>query len=140
VSVNEPVSPRRKVKLGSNRAFGITFALVFGVIALWPLWSGGNVRMWAAVAALAFAAVAFAVPHWFAPLNRAWFLLGQALHHVVNPLVMGLIYFGTVVPTGLVLRLLGKDLLHLRRDPQAATYWTAREPPGPPPGSMAKQF
>lgn len=140
MSVNEPTSSHRKIKPGSNRSFGITFAVVFGVIALWPLWSGGNVRVWAGVPALAFAAIAFAAPRLLAPLNRCWFLLGQALHHVVNPVLMALIYFGSVVPTGLVVKLLGKDLLHLRRDPEAASYWTLREPPGPAPGSMSKQF
>jgi len=138
VSINERVFSHRKIKHGSNRSFGFTFALVFCVIGLWPLWSGGNVRLWAIVTAAAFAVVAFVAPRLLASLNRCWFLLGQALHHAINPLIMSLIYFGSVVPTGLLLKLLGKDLLRLRRDPDAASYWTPRERPGP--GSMSKQF
>jgi hypothetical protein len=85
---------------------------------------------------LAFAVVAFVAPDLFAPLNRAWFWVGQALHRVVNPVLMALIYFGSVVPTGLVLKLLGKDPLRLQRDRAAASYWVPRDPPGP----MTKQF
>lgn len=140
MSVNEPIVARRNVKHVSNRSFGVLFALVFGAISLWPVWPGGAVRLWAAIVAVALAVVAFTAPRLLAPLNRGWFLLGQALHHVVNPLVMGLIYFGAVVPTGLLIKLFGRDLLRLRRDPDATSYWTLREPPGPAPGSMSKQF
>jgi hypothetical protein len=140
VSVNEPIVARRKVSAGSNRSFGIVFAIVFAVVATWPIVSGKAPRLWAAAIALAFAGVAFAAPHWLGPLNRIWFRLGLLLHRVVNPLVMGVIYFGTVVPTGMLLRALGKDLLRLRREPAADSYWIVRQPPGPEPGSMSRQF
>jgi uncharacterized membrane protein YhaH (DUF805 family) len=130
----------RKVKPGSNRSFGVLFVIVFGVVSLWPLWSGGAVRLWAAAVAAVFAVITVVAPQLLAALNRGWFLLGQAMHKVVNPLVMGLIYFGCVVPTGLVLKLLGKDTLRLRRDPEATSYWIVREPPGPARGSMSRQF
>lgn len=130
----------RKVKPGSNRSFGAVFAAVFGVLSLWPLWSGGTVRLWAAALALVFAAVAALAPQLLAPLNRVWFLFGRAIHKVVGPIIMAVIYFGAVVPTGLVLKLMGKDPLRLQRDPGATSYWIVREPPGPERGSMSRQF
>jgi hypothetical protein len=140
MSGHEPISSHRKIKAGSDRSFGITFAVVLCVVALWPVWSGGTIRLWPLVAAVAFAAVAFAAPSQLAPLNRCWFLLGQALHRVVNPLLMALIYFGSVVPTGLILKMRGKDPLRLRRDRDAVSYWVPRDPPGPAPDSMPRQF
>jgi Saxitoxin biosynthesis operon protein SxtJ len=140
MSVNEPIVSHRKAKSGSDRVFGLTFACVLAIIALWPLWSGGTIRWWAAICAAAFAMAAFAAPSLLAPLNRGWLWLGDKLHRIVNPVIMGLIYFGSVVPTGLILRWQGKDPLRLRRDPDAATYWVPRQPPGPAPGSMPKQF
>jgi hypothetical protein len=140
MSIDERSRPRSKVRPGSNRSFGVVFALFFGAVSLWPLWSGGRVRLWAAVLALAFAAVAVAAPHLLARLNQGWFLLGRAMQRLVSPLVMAAIYFGAVVPTGLALKLLGKDPLRLRRDPAATSYWIAREPPGPARGSMSRQF
>ena len=79
-------------------------------------------------------------PRLLHPLNRVWFALGLLLHHVVNPVVMALMFYGAILPMALLLRALGKDLLRLKREPQAASYWIAREPPAPAPDSMSKQF
>ena len=68
------------------------------------------------------------------PLNRLWLKFGLLLHKVVNPIVMALVFFGTVLPTGLIMRVLGKDLLRLKRQPDANSYWIERRPPGPAPG------
>jgi hypothetical protein len=62
------------------------------------------------------------------------------LHNVVNPIVMALVFFATVLPTGLVMRALGKDLLRLKRQPNVDSYWIERRPPGPTPESMKDQF
>ena len=140
MSVNEPAISHRRTVVGSNRTFGVVFAVVFGIIALWPLLSGGTPRLWASALAGIFLGTAFFAPRLLSPLNRAWFHLGLALHRVVNPVVVAVIYYGTVVPIGLILRARGKDPLRLKRDPAATSYWIARDPPGPPRGSMTKQF
>jgi hypothetical protein len=62
------------------------------------------------------------------------------LHQVVNPIVMGALFFGAVVPMGLVVRALGKNLLNLKFDRTAASYWIRRDPPAPPIGGMTRQF
>ena len=72
------------------------------------------------------------------PLNRAWLVLGLLLHRVVNPVIMAVMFYGTILPTASLLRALGKDLLRLKREPQATSYWIPRKPPAP--GSMSKQF
>ena len=73
------------------------------------------------------------------PLNRLWMRFGLLLHKVINPIVMGLLFYGTILPTGLVMRLRGKDLLRLKREPGAESYWIARTP-GPAPETMRDQF
>ncbi|MPZ36583.1 MAG: hypothetical protein GEU95_00735 [Rhizobiales bacterium] len=140
MSVNEPVISHRRAVVGSNRTFGIVFAVVFTIIALWPLLSGGTPRLWASAIAAGFLGAALVAPKLLSPFNRAWFQVGLALHRVVNPIVMAVIYYGTVVPIGLILRARGKDPLRLKRDPDAPSYWITRDPPGPPRGSMTKQF
>ncbi len=44
-----------------------------------------------------------------------------------------MLFYGTILPTGLVMRAMGKDLLRLKRDPDADSYWIVRQPPGPAP-------
>ncbi len=125
---------------GSERGFGVVFAVVFVVIGLWPLVDGGAVRVWALVAAGVFLAAGFLVPAALRPLNRVWFLFGMVLHKIVNPLVMGLLFYLTITPMALVMRLLGKDPLNRRFDSQAKSYWIERRPAGPAPESMRNQF
>jgi hypothetical protein len=140
VTTNEPIQTYRKTSVGSDRNFGILFAAVFALIALAPLYHGGPVRWWAVPICLLFLASAMFTPGLLRPLNRLWFRFGLVLHHVVNPVVMALLYYGAVVPTGLLVRTAGKDLLRLKFDKTAASYWISREQPAPPPGGMTKQF
>ncbi len=125
---------------GSERGFDVVFAVVFAIIGLWPLLDGGAVRVWALIVAGGFLAAGFLVPAALRPLNRAWFLFGLALNKVVNPLVMGLLFYITITPMALVMRLLGKDPLNRRFDSQAKSYWIERRPAGPAPDSMRNQF
>jgi hypothetical protein len=124
----------------SDRAFGFVFAAFFGIVGLLPLFSRGEVRGWALFISLAFALYAAAVPHVLAPLNRAWTAFGEVLHHIVSPIALGILYYGVVTPTGLLMRLAGKDPLRLRPDPAARSYWIERQPPGPPADSLKDQF
>ena len=129
---------------GSDRGFGLLFAALFALAGA-VVWVGRDEQNGRFVATL-FAAsgllllVALLAPGVLAPLNRAWFRLGLLMSRVVNPLVLTVLFYAVVTPTGLLLRLLGKDPLRLRRDPRAATYWIDRRPPGPQPASMKNQF
>lgn len=138
--LHEDLSRQDAPKAGNERGFGIVFAVVFSVIALWPLLDGEPPRTWAMVLAAGFLAAGLFTPGLLRPLNRVWFLFGLALHKVVNPLVMGLLFFLTVTPMALILRALGKDPLHRKFDPDAASYWIERRPPGPAPETMRQQF
>lgn len=140
METNEAPVSHRKVVRGSERGFGLVFAVVFLLIGLVPLAFGGAVRWWALAVSAGFAAAALLWPAALRALSALWFRLGLLLHRVVNPLIMGFLFFVLFTPLGLTLRARGRDLLRLRRDPDAASYWIPREPPGPKPGSMSKQF
>jgi hypothetical protein len=129
-----------QVKGSSNRTFGLVFFVVFALITLWPVLFGNPLRWWTAPIALGFLVVSFAAPQILTPLNKAWTWLGLQMHRVVNPLIMGMLFYVAITPMGLLLRLFGKDLLRLKRDPQAASYWIERNPPGPSADSMRRQF
>ena len=124
----------------SNRSFGGVFTVVFAAVGLLPLIRGGEIRVWALIVAAVFFAAALLSPGLLAPLNRLWFKFGMLLHRVVSPLVMGMLFYVVVTPTGLVMRLLGKRPLDLEFDAAATTYWTLRQPPGPAPDTMKNQF
>ena len=112
----------------------------FAVISLLNWWHEGHAWRWTIGIAAVFLAATLFHPAALKPLNQPWLKFGMLLHKVVNPIVMALVFFGTVLPTGLVMRTLGKDLLRLRRQPNVDSYWIERRPPGPAPESMKDQF
>lgn len=78
----------------------------------------------AGVLAAGLAAVA---PGVLAPLNRAWFRLGGLMAAIVNPIVLGFIFFGLLTPVALVGRLFGRDELGLSRQARDS-YWISHLP------------
>jgi hypothetical protein len=124
----------------SNRSFGFTLAIALGLIGLWPVATGSGVRTWALMVSASFAVCAGVFPAVLAPLNRAWFLVGRLMHMLVNPVVLGIMFFLVVTPIGLAMRAFGKDPLRRRFDKELSTYWIERTPPGPAPESLKDQF
>jgi hypothetical protein len=124
----------------SERSFAWVFTAFFAALALWPAWRGRPVRWWSlGVAALVFLA-GLVRPSVLRIPNLIWFRFGNLLSRIVGPVATSLLYFLVFTPFGLILRMAGKDLLRLRRDPAAASYWIERNPPGPTPESMVEQF
>ena len=137
---HEDLRRDEEVHGSSDRSFGLVFAAFCAVMAGLGWWKGRPHAPYWTAGALVFVAVALARPSLLGPLNRAWARLGLLLFHVVNPVVMFLLYGLAIVPVGGVMRLLGKDPLRLRFEPEAASYWIPREPPGPAPETMKDQF
>ena len=139
-STHESFSRDEVVVAGSDRSFGIVMAAAFAVLTLLNGWHDGRVWPWTGGFAALFLATALLYPTALNPLNRMWLKFGLLLHKVVNPIVMGFLFYGTILPTGLVMRALGKDPLRLQRQPDADSYWIVRQPPGPAPETMKDQF
>jgi hypothetical protein len=140
MQTHETVVSFRSVDQGSDRRFGSVFGLVLGVFGLWPLFHHHPPHWWLIVFAGLFFAAALLFPRSLSLLNRGWFRLGLVLNRIVSPIVMGGLFFGALVPLGWYLRKRGNDLLSLKFDRDAVTYWIERNPPGPAPGSLTKQF
>lgn len=140
MSAIEDMKREEEVEIGSDRSFGIVFAVVFTIIGLWPLVKHNHVRWWALGVAAVFLVVALVYPKVLAPLNRIWMKFGLLLAAVISPIFLGILFYLVFMPLGLVMRLFGNDALKLKLDPQARSYWVDRDPPGPPPGSINNQF
>jgi len=140
-NTHENLTAASDTKMGSEKSFGLTFTGVFVALGGWNLYTGAFDWGWGAMAVAAvFLLLALAAPKALKGPNLIWFRFGLLLHKIISPLVLGMLFFLTVTPTALVMRLLGKDLLHLRLNPNAKSYWIHRAPPGPEPKSMKQQF
>lgn len=138
--MHENLTREQHVKGSTDRAFGFVFTALFAIIAAWPLMSGGGLRWWSAALAGICALLAAVWPSSLAAPNRAWMKFGLLLGRIVSPIALGLLFYLVFTPLGTLMRLAGKDPLHLKRDASAGTYWRMRAPPGPPPNSMGQQF
>ncbi len=124
----------------SNRRFGWVFAGVFALMGLTPLFHGAPPRWWAGVGLLVLVAVTIAAPAALTLPNRLWMRLGDVLHRITSPIMLAVLFYLTVTPMGILMRLVGRDPLRLRRSASESTYWIARNPPGPQPESLKYQF
>jgi hypothetical protein len=137
---HEEFSREKVVEGSSDRSFGIVFAVVFTITALFPLIRGGGIRVWSLVVAGIFLLLALLLPGVLAPLNRLWFKFGMLLHRIVSPVVLGLLFYVGITPMSFLMRIAGKRPLDLDFDRAAKSYWIVRDPPGPAPESMKNQF
>jgi len=112
----------KKIKIGSNRSFGIVFYVVFLIVALYTLLNGDSIRIWSIILSSIFFIFGLLNSNILSPLNRIWFKFGIILGRIVSPAVMGLVFFLVVTPTSLILRLFKKDNLNLKKNDNT-TYW-----------------
>ena len=131
------ISRHVSTEQSSEKSFGVVFSIVFLIVALYPLINSEGLRIWALVASMIFVFLAFIAPKVLVFPNKLWFKFGLLLGSIVAPIVMAFVYFVTVLPTGLIMRLLGKDILKQQLDKNAKSYWIERKEPM---GSMKNQF
>ena len=113
-------------KIGSNKSFGVIFFIFFLIIGLYPLINGENPRIWSIFVSLIFLILGLVNSNILTPFNILWFKFGIALGKFISPIIMGLVFFLVVTPTGLIMRLLKKDLLKLKRN-NSKSYWIKRK-------------
>lgn len=128
------------INIGSERAFGFVFAGFFALLSGLAWWNASSYLIYWLGASFLVLIVALVAPSILAPLNRLWFKFGMLLNAIVSPVVMGLLFYLTITPIGLLMRLFGARPLNLKFDRAAESYWIRRDPPGPPPDSLKNQF
>ena len=118
----------QQIKISSNKSFGIVFFIVFLIIALYPMIKDGDIRLWSLILSLIFLILGLINSIILTPLNRLWFKFGIFLGKIVSPIILGIIFFLVVTPTGVLLRLFGKDVINLKYN-KNNSYWIKKTGP-----------
>ena len=113
------------IKIGTNKSFGIVFFLFFLIVSLFPLFKNENIRVWSLIIAIIFLILGLLNSKFLTPLNKIWFKFGILLGNFVSPIVMSIVFFVIVTPTSIIMRVLGKNLLNLKKG-NKKTYWIER--------------
>ena len=125
-----------KIKIGSNRSFGIVFFIVFLLIAIYPLLNQESIRIWSLITSLIFLFLGMLNSRILTPLNILWMKFGIFLGKIMSPLIMGAIFFFVVTPTGIIMRFFKKDLINLKFN-NDKSYWIEKKGPK---SKMKNQF
>ena len=125
------------IKISSNRSFGIVFFAVFLFIALYPITYSEDIRIWSLIISFIFIILGLLNSKILTPLNKLWFKFGVILGKIISPIIMGIIFFLVVTPIGLIMKVLGKDLLRLKYNKKDNTYWIEKNGPK---SKMKNQF
>tara|TARA_B110000014_G_C19537429_1_gene288062 strand:+ start:41 stop:430 length:390 start_codon:yes stop_codon:yes gene_type:complete len=118
---------KNKILKSSNRSFGIVFFVVFLVIGIYPLINSEDLRVWAIVLSIIFLILGLLNSQLLNPLNILWFKFGILLGNIVSPIIMALIFFLIIYPTGILVRLFKKNFLGLRFEKELASYWILKK-------------
>ena len=127
---------QKNIKLPSNRNFGIVFFIVFLIIALWPILKQNEIRIWSLIISFIFFVLGLINSKLLTPLNKLWFKFGILLGNIIAPIVMGIVFFLVVTPTGLIMRIFRKDILKLKKN-NKDSYWIDKDNTN---NSMRNQF
>ena len=127
---------KKNLNLPSNRNFGIVFFIVFLIIALWPLLKQNEIIIWSLIISFIFFVLGLINSKLLTPLNRLWFKFGILLGNIIAPIVMGIVFFLVVTPTGLIMRFFKKDILKLKKN-SSNSYWINKDNTN---SSMRNQF
>ena len=114
------------IELPSNKSFGILFFFVFFVIGILPALNHGKILFWSIVVASIFLILGINNSKFLTPLNKIWMKFGFILGNLISPLIMGVIYYGIVTPTAILMRFLKKDILNLKKS-KNKTYWIEKD-------------
>jgi hypothetical protein len=130
---------QNKVDNRQLRSFGLTVGGVFVAIALWPVifhWAGP--RWWSLVLATLLIGPAIIYPKILLWPHKGWMTLGHVLGWINTRLILGVIFYAVVTPIGIVRRLLGKDPMGRKIEPEVDTYRVVRSPRQPT--HLTKQY
>jgi len=111
-----------KIEISSNKSFGVVFFIFFFVVSIYPLFKGGDLRTWSLIISVIFLILGLLNSKILTPLNKLWFKFGILLGTIVSPIVMGIIFFIVVTPISLIMKILGKDILNLKKN-KNRSYW-----------------
>ena len=120
------MSLNKNAKISSNKSFGIVFFTVFLIIAIWPLLNGNDIRYWSLIISIVFLILGILDSKILTPLNKTWFKIGILLGNVISPIIMSIIFFLVVTPTSFIMKILGKDLLNLKKNTKNS-YWIKKQ-------------
>jgi len=107
----------------SDRSFGLGVATLLGAIAALTWLLSGRLLPWALIASSVLVVLAVVAPGLLLPLNRSWGALGTVISRVTNVALLGLFFYGLILPAGLLARCFRADPANRHPEPREGSFW-----------------
>ena len=110
-------------KLPSNRNFGFVFSIFFLLIYFYIYINSEISLIWMLIISVIFFILGAFNSKLLNPLNKIWYKFGIILGKIISPFIMGFIFYFIITPTGILMKVMKKDLLNLKFDKKEKSYW-----------------
>lgn len=118
--------PKYNIKQ-DGREIGVLLSVVLLFLGLYPSFSGEDIVYTYVLGGFISALIALLVPQLFSPLYVVWMRFSLVLSVIISPVFMGFLFAIVFVPAGVLLRILGKDLLNIKaNNNDRRTYWVEK--------------
>ena len=135
--MSQDLGSHHSIERSNERSFGIVFTIFFLILSIYPIINKETINVFFLIISIIIFVITILRPSLFYFPNKIWFKFGILLGKIVSPLVMGIIFYLTVTPTGIIMRLLRKDLLKKKLEIKEKTYWVKKNKYS---GSLKNQF
>lgn len=116
--INEIPSTRRDL-----RQFGLTVGVALALIGGWMVWKGSAHAVYFLTAGGLLAALGLVFPRALKPFQKVWMAMALLMGWVMSRVILTVLFYAVLTPTGLILRLTGKDLLDIKQGISKDSYW-----------------
>ena len=119
------------IGLNELRKFGVVMAAAFSALGGLALWRHKAWGLYALALSAAFFIVGLVYPRLLGPIEKGWMAFARVMSIVMTYVILTFCYYLMFMPIGLLLRILGKDLLEMKRNPARSSFWVLVDPNGP---------
>ena len=119
---------KNKIKISSNRSFGVVFFVIFLIISIYPLINNDSIRVWSLIISIFFLIFGLKNSIILTPFNKLWFKFGLFIGSFLAPIVMAVVFFLIITPISLIMKFFGKDVLNLKKN-KLKSYWIDKDGP-----------
>tara|TARA_B100000886_G_C20395550_1_gene480213 strand:+ start:1021 stop:1434 length:414 start_codon:yes stop_codon:yes gene_type:complete len=119
----------KSIKTGKKDllSFGVTIGIILLIIAGY-LFHRDNASFQTLIyVASSFIGLGLILPNFLKPLYLLWMIFAIILGWFMTRIILSLLFYLILTPIGLTLRILGKELLNLKKQDSQESYWEYRD-------------
>lgn len=113
------------------RKFGLVMTIPLAIIGGFLFWKEKPAAPYLLVLAAFFLISGLFFPTILKPVEKIWMKIAELISAVMTRVILFLTFYLVITPVGIILKLMGKDLLEIKFDPDKKSYWVPVEKDGP---------